>query len=253
MSAKKSTRYMNKIFARRYSLEDLENASTSEYYMSRLSSFFDFSRYQWMMYVTLLLGIILTAGSVFYYNLLVTTEQDVLAARGKVDAYLQRRNDISINLSKAVFDYSKHEQGVFTAVVALRSFLSKNAESNDKLKGLFNMLKDQNVNMTDMEKMEAIGNQTKGMDISPLARLMAVAEQYPDLKLSTTFLNLMSALIDVEKDLATERIKYNEAVNVYTTNMAKFPINMYAGIFNFNDKPYFKASNQAQKLIPIGY
>ncbi|MBW1942798.1 MAG: hypothetical protein JRJ51_08180, partial [Deltaproteobacteria bacterium] len=49
-------------------------------------------------------------GSIYYYNLLVITEQDVLAEKGKVQALLQRRNDISINLSKATFDYSRHER-----------------------------------------------------------------------------------------------------------------------------------------------
>jgi len=83
--------------------------------------------------------------------------------------------------------------------------------------------------------------------------LLAVAEQYPDLKLSNTFINLMTALIEIEKDLAQERINYNDAVNIYTTNMAKFPINIYAVLFRFKDKPYFEATDEAQKLKPISY
>ncbi len=90
-------------------------------------------------------------------------------------------------------------------------------------------------------------------DLSPLARLLAVAEQYPDLKLSNTCINLMTALIEIEKDLAQERIKYNDNVNIYTTNMAKFPINIYATLFGFKHKPYFEATGEAQKLKPISY
>ena len=63
----------------------------------------------------------------------------------------------------------------------------------------------------------------------------------------------MTALIDVEKDLASERIKFNDAVNTYTTNTAKFPINVYAWIFGFQVRPYFEATEDAKSFKPIDY
>jgi LemA protein len=86
-----------------------------------------------------------------------------------------------------------------------------------------------------------------------LDRLLAVAEQYPDLKLSSNFDRLMKALIEVEKDLAVERIRYNDMANIYSTNLAKFPINVYAWIFGFETQPYFEATEEAQSFKPIDY
>jgi LemA protein len=194
-------------------------------------------------------------GSIYYYNLLVITEQDVLAEKGKVQALLQRRNDISINLSKATFDYSRHERGVFTAVVSLRAILSDKEAGRQQLDEIIHGL-----DVPEKMSSEAIKRGVGGGDslsalsaLSALDRLIAVAEQYPDLKLSANFLNLMTALVDVEKDLATERIKYNDFANVYTTNLAKFPVNFYAWIFGFESEPYFEATDEAKSLKPIKY
>jgi len=127
---------------------------------------------------------------------------------------------------------------------------------------MFNQLKQQDAAAAIVESEKAGGTPpparagetlSASKDLSPLTRLLALAEQYPDLKLSNTFINLMTALIEVEKDLAMERIKYNDAVNVYTTNTAIFPINIFAVIFRFKDKPYFEATQEAQKLKPISY
>ncbi len=251
MSSKQMSRNIQRVFGRRYNLEHLEMASGSQFFIAKLRSAFYVIQHKWVRYSSTFILLIAAAGSIFCYNLLVTTEQDVLAGKGKVNALLQRRNDISINLSKAVLDYAQHERGVFTGVVALRSVLSKDAEKDPKIEELFNRLKQQ-------EAQAGVAQTAKTPPASdalssPLARLLAVAEQYPDLKLSNTFINLMTAIIDIEKDLAQERIKYNDAVNIYTTNMAKFPINIYAVLFGFKDKPYFEATDEAQKLKPISY
>jgi LemA protein len=89
--------------------------------------------------------------------------------------------------------------------------------------------------------------------LAALDRLLAVAEQYPDLKLSSNFQSLMTALIDVEKDLAVERIRYNDAANFYTTILYKFPTNFYAWVFGFEDLPYFEATHEAKRFKPIDY
>lgn len=250
MGSKQMSRNIQRVFGRRYNLEHLEVASGSQFLIAKLRSAFYVIQHKWVRYSSTFILLIVAAGAIFFYNLLVATEQDVLASRGKVNALLQRRNDISINLSKAVLDYAQHERGVFTGVVALRSVLSKDVEKDPKFEELFNRLKQQ--------EAQAGAAQTAKTPpasdaLSPLARLFAVAEQYPDLKLSSTFINLMTAIIEIEKDLAQERIKYNDNVNIYTTNMAKFPINIYAALFGFKDKPYFEATDEAKKLKPISY
>ena len=199
--------------------------------------------------VAALLLAVLLAGSIYYFNLLVQTEQDVLAAGAKVDALQQRRNDISINLSKAVLDYSQHEQSVFTAVVGLRSLLSKKRTTGAAL----------DENLKKFEQTAAAGAKipvSGTMVADPLSawsRLLAVAEQYPDLKLSSNFQSLMTALIEVEKDLAAERIRYNDTANLYTTVFQKFPTNFYAWVFGFKALPYFEATHEAKRFKPIEY
>jgi LemA protein len=244
---------IRKAYGRRYDLDPFPMVSRPrnylEYYLSKVYPVIGVIKKKWFQIFVVLCLAILAGGSIYYYNLLVSTEQDVLASKGKVHALLQRRNDISINLSKAVFDYSKHERGVFTAVVALRSILSEKGITDSKLEDLI-----KNLEQNAQGAAGKAGEEVAGADpVSALNRLLAIAEQYPDLKLSSNFLSLMTALVEVEKDLAAERIKYNDAANVYTTNMAKFPINIYAWIFGFELQPYFEATEDAKRLRPIEY
>ncbi|NVL90046.1 MAG: LemA family protein [Desulfobacterales bacterium] len=243
------TTVIQRAYGRRYRLDSSDMVSRPRYYLSRVEPILALIKQKRFKIITILILALVAGGSIYYYNLLVSTEQDVLASKGKVHALLQRRNDISINLSKAVFDYSRHERGVFTAVVALRSILSEKGITDSKLEELLN-----NFEKKGLEDSGKAGEMAVGLDpVSALSRLLAIAEQYPDLKLSSNFLSLMTALVEVEKDLAGERIKYNDAANVYTTNMAKFPINMYAWIFGFELQPYFEATDEAKRLKPIDY
>jgi LemA protein len=175
-----------------------------------------------------------------------------MAYQGNVEAMLQRRNDIANNLSKAVLDYSTHERGVFTAVVSLRSFISEDQLAKDEyLKKLNTTLNQRNPSLP-FEKgaFEAAKDESL---MSSLSKLMALAEQYPDLKLSTNFQSLMAALIEVEKDLATERIKLNDMVNTYTTNVAMFPCNIFAFLYRFPRSSYFDATEEAKAFKLINY
>lgn len=256
------TRIIQSAYGDRYNLGSYGISARSSYYMERtrymLLSFFSALRKQRVLLICSLTFLALAVISVYYYNMLVVTEQDVLSSKGKVEALLQRRNDISINLSKAVFDYSKHEQGVLTAIVGIRSLMAKSSSSESGLNEVMKKMGSAGVVPTGSASEGAVAAKNSGKAtptgiFSPLDRLLAVAEQYPDLKLSNTFLNLMTALINVETDLADQRIKFNDAVNIYTTNLAKFPINIYAALFSFETRPYFKATKDAQQLTPILY
>lgn len=244
------TTLIRRVYGKRYGLDPYREISARpRYYPARIQPLLMFvreKRFQLLFFVIL---VVLVGGSVYYFNLLVSTEQDVLAARGKVNALQQRRNDISINLSKATLDYSRHERSVFTVVVALRALFAEKGVDNAKIEELFKELKQSGaIDTANLpEKLSGTEN------LSASNRLLAVAEQYPDLKLSSNFNNLMTALVEVEKDLAAERIKFNDAVNIYTTNIIKFPINAYAWIFGFKAQSYFEASADAQKFKPIDY
>lgn len=299
MAGSTITRIIEKAYGRRYNLDSRELAIKPRYhltpgdYLHRWYTFLlDFFRNRWLL-ITLAAAVFLFfVISIYYYNLLVKTEQDVLKADAKVSALMQRRNDISINLSKAVFDYSKHEHNVMVAIVALRSILSMEGEKDQILQKIQKSIgkpdspiaSDQTASDQAASGQAASGQAASGqavsgqaasdpavsgkaevlapktMDqalaanpLSALKKISAVAEQYPDLKLSTTFISLMTALIDVEKDLAAERFNYNDAVNMYTTKVIMFPSNIYAKLFNFPDKSYFESTQAAKSLEPIKY
>ena len=244
------TALIQRAYGRKYQLHPTPSIFTApQYYLSKarpMVALIAEKRFQ--IGVAILLTVVIVA-SIYYFNILVQTQQDVLAASGKVDAFKQRRNDISINLSKAVLDYSKHEQSVFATVVSLRTLLAKGKGSSAELTQTLKKL-EQNLG-TGVQMPAAMV--TGAGSLAALDRLLAVAEQYPDLKLSTNFQSLMTALIDVEKDLAAERIRYNDAANYYTTTLYKFPTNFYAWIFGFKDLPYFEATDDAKRFKAIEY
>ena len=241
---------IKRVYGRKYDLEPYRDLSIGpRFYASKMQPLLAFVREKRIRLLLFIMLSVVAGGSIYYFNLLVATEQDVLAAKGKVEALQQRRNDISINLSKAALDYSKHERSVFTAVVALRSLLAEKGEDNAQIEALIKEISGGGAvdGAKLSEKLAGTGK------LSALSRMLAVAEQYPDLKLSDNFNTLMAALVEVEKDLADERIKFNDAVNIYTTNIVRFPLNAYAWIFGFKTRPYFKATADASKFNPIKY
>ena len=244
------TTLIKRVYGKKYDLEPYRDVSVGpRFYASKMQPLLAFIREKRIRLFFWLMLAVIAGGSIYYFNLLVSTEQDVLAAKGKVDALQQRRNDISINLSKAALDYSKHERSVFTVVVALRSLLAEKGVDNTEIEALINEIG--GGSSADSAKLsEMLAGTGK---LSALSRMLAVAEQYPDLKLSDNFNTLMAALIEVEKDLADERIKFNDAVNIYTTNIIRFPLNAYAWVFGFKARPYFEATEDASKFNPIAY
>jgi len=206
----------------------------------------------WFPLAFLLFVLIHVIMAIYYYNLLVDTEQNMNAASANVEALLQRRNDIAHNLSKAVLDYAGHEQQVLASVVSLRTFMSAGEPNQEeKLKELSALIdKGKQAVAAD----GGAGAAASGNDLlSSLSSLVAIAEQYPNLKLSTNFESLMAALVEVEKDLAAERIKFNNEANIYTTNVVKFPCNIFAYIFGFETRPYFDSTMEAKNFKRIEY
>ncbi|MFH1489791.1 MAG: LemA family protein [Pseudomonadota bacterium] len=285
---------IQRVYARKYNLAPAyEIVPARRNYLAWSRPIIGTIRQKRLQILVFILVVAFIAVNIYYYNLLVTTQQDVLSARGKVSALEQRRNDISINLSKSVYDYSRHERSVFTAVVTVRSLLSEKGVKSPEVEELIREFKSHGTpvpgtgagTLAGMSPGSAPdGTPVPGKGAGRLAgmlpgsapdrtpvpgkgagmlagtlpalgldRLLAVAEQYPDLKLAANFQSLMAALVEVEKDLSMERVKYNDAVNTYTTNLAKFPIKFVGRIFDFKEIPYFEATEDARRFRPIDY
>jgi LemA protein len=162
------------------------------------------------------------------YNTFVQQEEAISGQWAQVENQLQRRNDLIPNLVETVRGYAAHEEGVFRAV----------AESRSRLSGA----------TTPEETIAAANAQT-----SALARLLAIVENYPQLKANEQFNRLSDELAGTENRIAVERMRYNERVQEYNTTRRRFPANITAGIFGFKEHPYFNAPAEAQQVPRVDF
>jgi LemA protein len=158
------------------------------------------------------------------YNKFVGQEEAIKAQWAQVENQLQRRNDLIPNLVETVKGYAQHEEGVFKEIADARSRLLA-AKSP-------------------AETIAAANQQT-----SALGRLLAIAENYPQLRANEQFNRLMDELSGTENRIAVERMRYNEKVQEYNTSRRQFPANVTAKMFGFKEYPFFQAPPEA-KTVP---
>jgi LemA protein len=162
------------------------------------------------------------------YNRFVTQEEEIKAQWAQVENQLQRRNDLIPNLVETVKGYAQHEQGVFKEIADARSRLLA-AKSPE-------------------ETIEAANQQT-----TALGRLLAIAENYPQLKANEQFNRLMDELSGTENRIAVERMRYNEKVLAYNTSRRRFPSNVTAKMFGFKEYPFFQAPAEAKQVPKVTF
>ena len=169
-----------------------------------------------------------TALSGCSYNKFVSQEEAVKAQWAQVQNQLQRRNDLIPNLVETVKGYATHERQVFDDIAASRA----------KLAGA----------TTPAEQIAAANQQT-----AALGRLLAIVENYPQLKANEQFNRLMDELSGTENRIAVERMRYNERVQEYNTSRRQFPGVLTAKLFGFKDYPLFEAPPAAQQVPKVTF
>lgn len=162
------------------------------------------------------------------YNKFTTQEEAIKAQFAQVQNQLQRRNDLIPNLVETVKGYAAHEAGVFKDIADARSRLL--------------------AAKTPEETIQAANQQT-----SALGRLLAIAENYPQLKANEQFNRLMDELSGTESRISTERMRYNERVQEYNTQRNKFPSNMTAKLFKFKEYPYWEVPAEARQAPKVNF
>jgi LemA protein len=173
-----------------------------------------------------LVGIIIAVSLIGMYNGLVTKSQAIDAQWAQVETQYQRRFDLIPNLVNSVKGIMKQEQTVFDAIAQARTKYGS-ATTVDA-------------------KAEAAGQVE-----SALGRLLAIVENYPELKSSQNVTALMDELSGTENRISVERRRYNDLVRDYNTQIKTFPTNMLAGMFGFTEKQYFQSitgADQAPKV-----
>lgn len=177
----------------------------------------------------LLVGALLVGGWIRgVYNDLVAQQETTRTAWAQVENQLQRRNDLIPNYVETVKGYAKQETTIFTAIADARARIGSAASVP--------------------EKIEA-NNQLS----SALARLLVVVENYPELRSSENFMRLQDELAGTENRIATERMRYNEAVQRYNVRTRQFPANLVAGMFNFEKAVLFEAPEDAKQVPKVAF
>ena len=171
------------------------------------------------------------------YNGFVQQQEGVEAAWAQVENVYQRRADLIPNLVATVKGYAKHEQETLDKVVSARA------------KATQITVDPTNLTAESLKKYQ----EAQGELGSALGKLLAITENYPDLKANQNFLELQAQLEGTENRITVERQKFNETAKAYNTEVRKFPANIIAGMFGFERKPYFEAESGAEKAPKVEF
>ena len=182
-----------------------------------------------MWWIILAIVVVIIIAIIAMYNSLVTMRQRVKNAWSQIDVQLQRRFDLIPNLVETVKGYMAHEADVLTKVTDLRSSWA-NAKTVDEKAKLDNQLSES------------------------LKTIMAVAENYPDLKANQNFSELQTELTNTENKISYSRQFYNDTVTRYNIKLETFPSNAIASVFNFKSENLFEVDNQeARKNVKVDF
>ena len=171
------------------------------------------------------------------YNKMVKMEEGVTSAWSNVETQYQRRADLIDNLVATVKGYAKHEQGTLEGVV------------NARAKATAITIDPANISA---EKLAEFQN-AQGDLTNALGKLLMIQEQYPDLKANQNFLELQAQLEGTENRITVARQKFNEAAQMFNTQIRLFPRNMIAGLFGFERKAYFEAQEGAESAPKVEF
>ncbi len=171
------------------------------------------------------------------YNSMVEKDEAVSTAWSNVENQYQRRSDLIPNLVNVVKGYAQHEQGTLEAVISARSKATQITVDPENLTP---------------EKLQEY-QRAQGEIGSALGKLLAITENYPDLKANENFKELQAQLEGTENRIAVERRKFNEIAQDYNTYIRTFPNNIISSIFGFEKRPYFQAEEGSEKAPKIEF
>ena len=181
------------------------------------------------MWIALIVIAALIIWVISIYNSLVKSKLKVDNAWSQIDVQLQRRFDLIPNFVETVKGYMKHESETFEKITALRTSWANSSSVGEKAK---------------------LDGELSGA----LKTIMAVSENYPELKANTNFSELSEELRNTENKISFSRQFYNDSVTMYNTKLELFPSNIVAGMFNFKARELFAAENdEARKNVKVDF
>ena len=181
------------------------------------------------MWIALVIILLLVAFVISLYNGLVQLRNKVQNAWSQIDVQLQRRFDLIPNFVETVKGYMSHEKETLEKVTELRTSWANATTVKDKAS-------------------------LDGELSSALKTIMAVSENYPDLKANQNFADLQNTLKDTENKISVSRQFYNDAVTMYNTKLETFPDNLVASMFGFKAETLFNVQNdEARNNVKVDF
>jgi len=187
------------------------------------------------LYVILGLVVILFFWGCGAYNGLVGVDQEVKAKWGDVQTNYQRRTDLYGSVIKTISASANFEKSVLTEVVAARARATSI-----------------NVDIDDPKSLEAYQQAQTGLQ-SSFSKLLAVVENYPDIKTTKAFQDFQAQIEGTENRINVARKDYNGAVQGYNLRVRRFPNNIFAGILGFREKPYYQSDPGSDKAPDMNF
>lgn len=181
--------------------------------------------------------LIMVGGTLTTYNGLIAKDEAVATAWGNIQSQYQRRADLIPNLVSTVKGYAKHESKTLENVMAARAKATQMTINSD------------NLTPEKLKQYQA----AQGELSQALGRLMAVSENYPNLKANENFSELQAQLEGTENRINESRQIYNSAVQTYNVSVRRFPANIVAGMFGFDKKNQFEAEAGAEKAPKVEF
>lgn len=181
--------------------------------------------------------LIMVGGTLTTYNGLIAKDEAVATAWGNIQSQYQRRADLIPNLVSTVKGYAKHESKTLENVMAARVKATQITINSD------------NLTPEKLKQYQA----AQGELSQALGRLMAVSENYPNLKANENFSELQAQLEGTENRINESRQIYNSAVQTYNVSVRRFPANIVAGMFGFDKKNQFEAEAGAEKAPKVEF
>ena len=189
----------------------------------------------WIVVAVVILGSFAWVKNV--YNKLVSADEIAQSMWSQVENVYQRRADLIPNLVATVKGYAAHESETLESVVAARAKATQVTVDPSNLTA----------------ESVAKFNEAQGELSTALGRLLLIQENYPDLKANENFRDLQAQLEGTENRIATERMKFNQAVKDFNTSIRRFPDNIIASVFGFEKKGYFEAQAGAETAPKVEF
>ena len=179
-----------------------------------------------MLWIILIIVVVIIAFIISTYNGLVQSKMKVDNAWSQIDVQLQRRFDLIPNFVETVKGYMNHEQETFEKIAALRTSWA---------------------NATTVEDKAKLDNELS----ASLKTIMAVSENYPELKANELYTNLSNNLISIEDEIANSRKYYNGTVRNFNNKIQMFPNNILAKLFRFKEFKMFEANAEEKNNVGV--